>query len=182
VEKALLIDPEEALAVVLTTIGVYVSFLLLVRLFGPRSIARMSTFDIAIVLTIGSAAGRVLTGYTPTLEAGVVALATLFLLRWVAQRVGQTRLGAVLVRDRPVLLMAGSQLLEENLGRARVAEDEVLAALRFAGVRSRDEVACVVLEATGAVSVTKRGAPLERALFAGLRGAERLPADLLAEQ
>jgi uncharacterized membrane protein YcaP (DUF421 family) len=180
VEKALLISPLEALEVVASATGVYLAFLLLVRLFGQRSIARMSTFDIAIVLTLGSAAGRVITGYTPTLTAGVVALVTLFVLRWLAQQAARTRLGAALLRDRPVLLMAGGALLEETLGRARVTAEEVLEALRVAGVRNRDEVACVVLEATGAVSVTKRGAPLERGLFAGLRDAERIPAELFA--
>src|SRR3954471_709894 len=174
-EKALGVTLEEAGAVVASAIGIYLVFLVLVRLLGQRSIARMSTFDIAVVLTLGSAAGRVLTGYTPTLTAGIIALLTLFALRWLAQEAGKTSLGAKVVRDRPVVLMAGEEILHDNLAHARVAEDELREALRVAGVRHRGEVACVVLEATGTVSVTKRGEHLERDLFSGLRGADRLP-------
>jgi len=178
---ALGLHPLEAVAVVASATGIYFAFLILVRLLGQRSIARMSTFDVAVVLTLGSAAGRVITGYTPSLAAGVLALVTLFTLRWIAQQVGTTRFGASIVRDRPILLMAGPVMLEDTMAKARIAEDEVREALRVAGVRNVDEVACVVLESTGSVSVTKRGAPLERQLFAGIKGADRLPDDLFAE-
>ncbi|MFC0681800.1 DUF421 domain-containing protein [Lysobacter korlensis] len=168
----------EAGAVVLSAIGIYVAFLILVRLLGQRSIARMSTFDVAVVLTLGSAAGRVITGYTPTLTAGIIALVTLFALRWVAHQVGKSRIGAMIVRDEPVLLMAGPEVLTENLRRTRIAVDELREALRVAGVHNRSEVACVVFESTGAVSVVKRGTPLDRELYSGIRGSERIPGEL----
>ena len=61
---------------------------------------------------------------------------------------------------------------------SRVSVDELLGVLRQAGIRDAREVACVVLESTGAVSVIRTGRPLDRALFADLPGSDRLPARL----
>ena len=59
------------------------------------------------------------------------------------------------------------------------AADDLAVALRTAGVASIAEVACAVLEPTGAISVTRwdPARPLDPALFAGVVGMERVPAD-----
>lgn len=55
------IAPGQALVVVLSAIGIALVLFLLMRLLGQRSIARMTTFDVAILLVLGSAGGRVIT-------------------------------------------------------------------------------------------------------------------------
>lgn len=172
------VDPLGVAAVVVAAVGVYVAFLVLVRLFGQRPLARMSTSDVIVVVALGSVAGRVVLGTSVTLLAGVVALLVLFVLRWVAERIGATRWGRWLVRDRPVLLMAAGAPQRDLMHRSRVSEDELAGVLRTAGIRDRREVACVVLEATGALSVVRHGQPLERALFAEVVGVERLPEEV----
>jgi uncharacterized membrane protein YcaP (DUF421 family) len=174
------VTPMEGLLTFLSAAGIYIGFLLLIRLFGQRSVARIATIDLVIVFILGSVAGRVITGNTPTLAAGLIGLATLLALHTVAQRVARSRAGAFLTVDRSVVLMAGNELLMENLRRTRVSEEEVWAALRLAGVRNTGEVACVVLESAGDISVIRRGAPLERLMFEAVRGAERLPPELFS--
>ncbi len=164
---------EEAVVVVVTTIVIAIALVLLLRVLGPRSLARVSTFDVAVLLVIGSAAGRVLTGYTPTLAAGVIALVTLVALSWGADAFGRTRIGAAVLRERPVLLIDGTEVLTANLRRARVSEAHLWEALRIGGIRNLAEVTAVVLEANGTISIIREGAPLDPRLMAGVSPGSR---------
>lgn len=177
--SGLAVSLEEAVNVVLSAVGMYCAFLVLIRLLGQRTMAAMSSFDFAAVIAMGAVAGRAVLGYTPTLAAGVIGLATLFTLQAAAGQVRRTRLGAAAVRNRPMLLMAGPQILHDNLTRAHIVEEELHAKLRLAGIRDTSEVACVILESTGAVSVLRRGELIAPALLTGVRDAERIPAGLL---
>jgi uncharacterized membrane protein YcaP (DUF421 family) len=175
------VSPTEALYVVLSAVGIYCAFLVLVRLLGQRTMANMSSFDFAAVLAMGAVAGRAILGHTPTLAAGAIGLGTLFALQAVAGQFRRSRLGAAALNNRPLVLMAGSDLLRHNLVRAHIVEEELHTRLRLAGIRNTSEVACVILEPTGAVSVLRRGEPIDPALLAGVRDAHRIPADLLKQ-
>lgn len=166
--------PEAALVVV-SALTVYAAFTVLVRLLGQRTIARMTTFDVLVVLVLGSVAGRVITGYTPSLAAGVLALVVLFGAHLAVQRIASRRPWSRLLRDRPVLLMAGGVAVDDQLRRTGVTPADLRAVLRLKGVRNPAEVACVVLEATGELSVVQASAPLDRALFADVLGADLIP-------
>ena len=171
-DKELGVSLVEAAAVIVTTLGIALALLVLLRLLGQRSIARMSTFDVTVLLLLGSAGGRVLTGYTPSLAAGVIALVTLVALSWGAGKLGRTRLGAALLHDRPILLMAGGDVLHDSIRRARISEAQLWEALRTDGIRNLSEVAAVVLEGTGSISVIRQGAEIDPKLLAGIAGAE----------
>lgn len=66
-------------------------------------------------------------------------------------------------------------MLADNLAHAHVDPAEVLTRLRTAVVRHLGEVACVILESSGQISVIRRGAPLDEELLAGVVGAQRVP-------
>lgn len=169
-QESLGIAPVEALAVVLSAVGISLTFLLLLRLLGQRAVARLSTFDVAVLLVLGSVGGRVITGYTPTLAAGALALVVLAGLRWTADSLGRTRVGALIVRDQPILLVDGEMVLLDNLRKARISETDLWETLRTGGVRNLSEVALVVLEGTGSISIVRRGAPIDPRLLNGIRG------------
>lgn len=163
------IGPVAAVWVVVSALVIVAVLLVLLRLLGQRSVARMTTFDVAVLLVLGSAGGRVITGYTPTLGAGLIAITVLIVLRSLADRMARTSWGARLIRNRPILLVEGEQILQENLARARVSNEQLWEALRLAGVRNLGEVGHVVFETTGAVSVLRKGAPLDSRLLEGVQ-------------
>ncbi|UNK45521.1 DUF421 domain-containing protein [Arthrobacter sulfonylureivorans] len=169
----------DALRVVISAITLYVAVLLVIRVLGQRTLASMSSFDLAAVIALGAVIGRAILGNTPTLVAGLLGLVTLLTLQAVAGQVRRLGRGAQLVNSRPVLLMAGQDMLRDNLVRSHVVEEEVRAKLRLAGIRHPSEVACVVLESTGQISVLRRGQPIDPALLEGVAGADRMPQDLL---
>lgn len=151
------ITPTEALDVVLSAVGMYVAFLALVRFFGARVLARMSTFDLIVTLMLGAIAGRVILGETPVLVAGVLGLGTLLMMEVV---VGQLRTFPRVHRvltPRPILIIQDGALLDEGLRRSHLTPAEVAAAMRERGVRHVDEVAYGIFEPTGAISLLCRG-------------------------
>ena len=74
----------------------------------------------------------------------------------------------------PVLLMAGSHVLTDNLRGNHIVEDELRQALRLAGVRRLSEVASVILERNGRVSVIRAGQPVDPWLLTDVEGSERV--------
>lgn len=176
----LTVSPLESLAVVLSTIGMYLAMLILVRLLGQRMLSGMSGFDLAALIAFGSVIGRSALGEFPAFSAGLIALATLVVLQGLVGVARKTRLGMVAIDNDPILLMAGDRMLEANMARSHVLPSEVQSRLRLAGVRHSREVAAVVLEPTGALSVLRRGEPVDPQLLSGVVGAAEVPADLLA--
>lgn len=174
------ITPLEAMAVVIATAGMYLSLVLIVRVLGQRVLSGMSGFDVAALVAFGSVLGRAALGETPVLAGGLVALLTLVLLQGLAGLVRAWKWGARAVTTRPVLLMAGSDVCVDHLQRCHVQPVELQAELRLAGVRHFDEVAAVVFETSGAVSVLKRGRAIDPRLLSGVVGGSRVPSEMLA--
>ena len=171
----------DGLAVVVATAGLYWIFVALVRMLGQRALARMSSTDLAVIIVVGAVIGRAALGYTPTLVAGILAMITLFAMQALAGTVRRRIRSAWPLNNAPVLLMAGKDFIEENLRRIHLDEEEIWPKLREAGIRHRSEVAAVILEPTGEISVLRRGIPLDRSLLKDVRGVEHLSDDLFAE-
>jgi uncharacterized membrane protein YcaP (DUF421 family) len=179
VRELLWLSPIEALAVALATAGMYVAMVVIVRLLGQRVLSSMSGFDLAAVIAFGAVIGRAALGETPRLGGGLVALATLVVMQAVAGQLRQTRWGDATLSRQAVLLMAGPDILEENLNRCHLTSSDLQSALRAAGVRQRSEVAAVVFERTGGISVLRGGLPIDPMLLGGVQGAALVPPEFL---
>lgn len=173
------IEPTGALAVAVASVILYLAFIVLTRTLGQRILASLSTFDLLIVIVLGAVLGRATLGNTPTLAGGLVAILTLFALEGAIGQLRHRPRWERLVNNRAVLLMAGTTVLHDELRRLHVTEAELRSRLRLSGIRNDDEVAAVVLEPTGTISVLQRGALVSPAMLEGVRGADRMPADLL---
>lgn len=168
----------EAAAVVLATVGMYAALVVLVRLLGQRMLAGLSAFDLAAIIGIGSIMGRAALGEAPRLAGGVLALATLAACQLVTSRIRGW--GARAITTRPVVLMAGPEIVERNLRRCRIAPHELAGKLRQAGIRNTGEIAMAVLEPSGTISITRSGAPIDPILLDGVDGADLIPDTLRA--
>ncbi|GAA1643554.1 DUF421 domain-containing protein [Georgenia ruanii] len=174
------ISPMGALAVVLATTVLYLAFIALTRLLGSRVLASLSSFDLLVVIVLGAILGRATMGDSPTLAGGLVALVTLLTLEALIGQLRKQPRWERFVANQPAVLMAGTQILHGQLRRQRITEAELRSRLRQAGIRSDAEVAAVVLEPSGTLSVLRRGEPLDRSMLAGVRGAERIPPEVFA--
>ncbi len=166
------------LMIFLTGLGLYLSLLLLTRLTGLRSFAKMSSFDFAITVAFGSLLATVIVSRQPPLLQGVAALVVLFVIQYTVSRLRlRSSALAALVDNKPLLLMVGSEILDDNLKEGRMTRADLNSKLRLAGISHRDQVLAVVMETTGDVSVIKGAmgeTQLDMDLFEGVRDAERL--------
>src|SRR3954451_3838065 len=141
----------EAATVVVSTIGIYLTFLVLIRIVGQRAFATMSNVDFAAAVPLGAVVRRVIVGYTPTPLAGVMGLSTLFALQALFGIVRPNPRADTVLSNLPLMPMTDGCLLDENLRKGAHRRNELREKLRLAGVRRDDDVACVILERTGAI-------------------------------
>lgn len=147
-----------AVQVVLGTAGIYLAFLVLLRVLGPRVLAPTSAADVGCVIALGAIIGRTGLLASPSLASGVICLVTLFVLQ---RLVGGGRRGRTrgLLSRGPVALVVDGRVSTAPTRRLRIDDDELRQLLRLAGVASLDDVRLAVLERTGQVSVVRGTAP-----------------------
>lgn len=174
---ALSSPPLQTLAAIVAAAFSYVLLLAVVRVSRARLFARFNAADAVLLLVLGAVIGRGILGAVPTLEDALVGGGVLVVVRIVVGVLARSRRGRWLVEGSPLLLVAAGVVVDANVRAAHVREDELLGALRRAGIARMEEVACAVLEADGVISVTRLDArsPLDRRLFAGVRGIELVP-------
>lgn len=145
----------------------------LTRVNGLRSFAKMSTFDFALTIATGSVLASVILPAGSSGGVGLAAIVGIFLTQRVVSSLRQRYPSARNLADnKPLLLMDGPQILQENLRRARVPESDLLAKLREANVLHLEQVRAVVLETTGDISVLHGpvdGPELQAGLLSGVR-------------
>jgi uncharacterized membrane protein YcaP (DUF421 family) len=135
----------------------YTALVLLLRATGKRTLSKMNAFDLIVTVALGSTLATVLLSKDVALAEGVLAFALLILLQfgitWLSVRSERVQ---ALVKAEPRLLLHHGRLLPGALRRERMTGEEVRAAVRSQGIASLDEVAAVVLETDGSVSVLRR--------------------------
>lgn len=169
---------ESVLMVLISTLGIYLALVLFTRIAGLRSFSKMSSVDFAVTVAVGSLLASTILMSDPPLIRSLVALAALFLLQYLfsLMRMRSERLKGV-VDNMPILVMAGPEILYENLRRTRMTEDDLFSKLRKANVCRLEQVRAVIVETTGDVSVLHDdpdGPPLDVEILRGVRGSERL--------
>ena len=119
------------LMIVASAVALYGLLILYTRLVGLRSFSKMSGFDFAITIAIGSILASVTLWQKPTLLDGAVALGVLFGLQFVVGTLRERLPSAArLVDNRPLLLMDGPEVLPDNLQRANMTEADLRTRVR----------------------------------------------------
>lgn len=141
----------------------YVALILMLRISGKRTLAKMNSFDLIVTVALGSTLATVLLNKEVALAEGVTALALLILLQfivtWSSVRMKWVR---GLARSEPRLLFYRSEFLTQEMQAERVTRSEVLQAIRSQGILAIDEIEGVVLETDGTFSVISGGGQTDR--------------------
>lgn len=151
-------------------VSAYVALVIFLRVSGKRTLSKMNAFDLIVTVALGSTLATVLLSSDVALAEGALAFALLiglqFAVTWSSVRWRGVR---QLVTGEPMMLLYHGAFLPVALRRARVAEEEVRAAVRSAGLAYLNEVEAVVLETDGSFSVVRRGAGNGRQSLEGVR-------------
>jgi uncharacterized membrane protein YcaP (DUF421 family) len=148
---------DDLVRVVVVGVLAYLGVIVLLRISGKRTLAKMNAFDLVVTVALGSTLATILLSADVSYLEGLLALVALVGLQFVAAWVS-TRWAAVrrLLKSEPVLLLRDGRLLDEVLRRQRVTTGEVRQAVRSQGMGSLTDVTAVVLETDGRFSVVPR--------------------------
>lgn len=172
----------DAAAVALSTVVIYLLLVVILRTVGSRALTRFSSVDTAVAVGIGAIAGRATLGYTPTLAAGTVALATLLTVEAMMGGVRSSGIAAGRFSSRAVAVVIDGRPQTDLMRHTHLRREQIHVATRRAGLHSVDEVAVMLLERNGELSVLRRGTLVDPEIVSGVRGVERIPAALLVRE
>ena len=141
------------IAICITAIGIYLAVIIFTRLAGKRSFSKMSSFDFAMTVAIGSIIATTVLSKSVSLVEGFVGLAMVYILQISVATLRQSSNVERFIDNTPLMLMDGSTVLHENLKSARVTEADLKSKLREANVIELSQIRAVVFEATGDISV-----------------------------
>ncbi len=162
----------EVWLVLVSAVAIVLTIVALIRVVGLRSLSKMSSFDFAVTIALGSVLGGVAASST-SLANGMIAIAALLATQTTIALVRRhTRVGKA-VDNTPMLLMRDGEFIEAAMRRTRVTRSDVIAKLREANAIHLDRVHAVVLESTGDVSVLHGDGPVDDLLLDDLRDVRR---------
>ncbi|AWX45303.1 hypothetical protein HME9304_02316 [Flagellimonas maritima] len=144
---------QELTAISLTAIGIYLAVMLLTRISGKRSFSKMSSFDFAMTVSIGSIVATAIISKSVSLLSAIMGLTMVYALQLFVATLRNVEFIRNMVDNKPLLLMDGNKILEENLKKAKVTKSDLIAKLREANVLQFKHVKAVIFESTGDISV-----------------------------
>ena len=158
-------DLGDVVRVVAVGVAAYVALVVVLRVSGKRTLAKLNAFDLVVTVAFGSVLATALLSRTASLAevatAFVVLAAAQFVVAALAVRV---RSAGRLVRAQPTALVVRGQVDRSRLVAERVSMADLRAALRQAGLASVEDALVVVLETDGSLSIVPSGARAGEAL------------------
>lgn len=143
-------------SVVLKSALLYLTAIFGFRLGERRTLAEMSAFDFVAAVAVGAIVGRVPNASTTTYLQGASTLVTILVLHGAIARFRYFPPVASLVDHPPRLLVANGKVLERELRRCGLTQDDLYGLLRQHGYASIDQIDIVVFEQRGKVSIVPR--------------------------
>lgn len=135
----------------------FLIILLLTRIVGRRELNTLEPFDLILLVTIGDLVQQGVTqnDFSVTglaLAVGTIAVLTVLFsyLPWRFQALRPV------LEGEPVILIEDGNVIDKNLRRHRLTQEEVAAEARFQQIDSFDRIRWAVLETSGKISFIEK--------------------------
>jgi uncharacterized membrane protein YcaP (DUF421 family) len=138
---------------VVRSVGVYVVLLFGLRLFGKREVGQFTLFDLVFVLLVANAVQPAMTGPDASLFGGIIIVFSLLTANWIVGRLDDIPALHRLLTAPPTVLLKDGKLLDWQMRREGITQDEVEMAMREHGLDSLAGVKLAVLEPDGSISI-----------------------------
>ena len=138
---------------VIRSIGIYIVLLLGLRIFGKREVGQFTIFDLVFILLVANAVQPAMTGPDASLFGGVIIVASLLAANWIVGRLDDIPALHRLLTPAPTVLLKDGKLLERQMRREGIIQDEVEMAMREHGLDNLADVKLAVLEPDGSISI-----------------------------
>ncbi|MGY2066124.1 DUF421 domain-containing protein [Blastococcus sp. SYSU DS0619] len=144
----------DVIRVLLVGSAAYVTVVFVLRMSGKRTLTKLNAFDLVVTVALGSTLATILLSTDVAWTEGAIALGLLALLQAVVSwaTVHWPGLRAV-ITSRPTLVLRNGEPVHDRMREVRVGIDEIRQAIRSSGAGDLADVAAVVLESDGSLSV-----------------------------
>lgn len=128
-DKLFEISTTSVFNIIISSVAVYIAVIIFTRVFGKRSFSKMSSFDFAMTVAIGSLLATTILSSSVSIPEGVLGLLIVYILQLTAAYFRRYKPFADAIDNTPLLLMDGPTILHENLIKARVTEGDLRASV-----------------------------------------------------
>lgn len=148
---------EGVIRTVLVGILAYVTLVIILRISGKRTLAKLNAFDLVVTVALGSTLSAILLQESVALAEGATALALLVAMQYAVTFTSvRSRRVARFIRSEPALLVHEGVACESVMKKERITASEAVAAVRAAGGKRLEDAKFLVLESDGTLSATLR--------------------------
>ena len=144
---------------VIRSLVIYFVLWAVLRISGRRTLAKMTNFDLVLLLIVGGVTQRALLGQDYSVTNALLVVGTLVLTDVILSLL-QREFPPLskLLNGEPMIVVEEGQPLLGRLNRARLTAEQVLAsARRTHGLERMEEIKYAILEASGEISIIPYG-------------------------
>ena len=143
--------------VLIVATAAYLGLLVILRVSGKRTLAKLNAFDWIVTVALGSTLATTVLAPNVSAIEGVAAMAALVVLQLVVTTASvRMKFLRQAVESSPRRLVASGRMQRGVMRHERITDGEVLQAVRSSGLASLRGVD-VILETNGKLSVVQRG-------------------------
>jgi uncharacterized membrane protein YcaP (DUF421 family) len=143
--------------IVIRAAVIFLFVYLLTRLLGRRELNSLEPFDLILLVVLGDLVQQGVTQNDESLTGALLAISTIGLLTvalsYLSFRFKRMR---PILNGEPIVLVEDGEVIEPNLRRQRLTEEEIGAEARLEGISSIEDVRWAILETNGRISFVKK--------------------------
>ncbi len=149
-------DWDGIIRVAITTVLAYIVVIIMLRISGKRTLAKMNAFDFVVTIALGSILGAMILNKKIPLLEGLLAVALLISLQYVITFISvRSKIFKKIISSNPTLLLYKGEFLNAVMKKERITESEIYKSVREAGIPGIAGIDAIILESTGDITILK---------------------------
>jgi uncharacterized membrane protein YcaP (DUF421 family) len=135
----------------------YFFVVLVTRGVGRRELSSLSPFDLILLIVLGDAIQQGLTQDDYSVTGAIIAVSTLASWQvFTAYLSFRSRTARRVFEGEPIVIAQDGKVIEKNLKRERLTEDELAEEMRQQQIASIEQVEWAILEPSGTISFIEK--------------------------
>ena len=131
----------------------YAFVVILMRVMGRRELSSLSPLDLVLLIVLGDAIQQGMTQDDYSITGAVIAVSTIAGVQvGISYLSFRSRRARRVLEGEPVIIIEDGKLIERNLRRERLTEDEIAEKMRTQQIASVEDVEWGILETNGTMS------------------------------
>ena len=139
--------------IALRAIFLYAFVVFLVRVMGRRELSSLTAVDLVLLIVLGDAIQQGLTQDDYSVTGAVIAVSTIAAVQVFTSYLSfRSRRARRVLEGEPIVVIQDGKLIDRNLKRERLTEDDVAEEMRKQQIASVQQVEWGILESNGTIS------------------------------